>query len=243
MSDNVKPYGETELNKKQQVALMFDKIAHKYDFLNHFLSLGIDILWRKKAISLLKKAQPKQILDVATGTGDLAIEALKLNPEKVTGIDVSAGMLELGKEKIKAQQLDSKIELLQGDSENLPFTHNSFDAITVAFGVRNFENLKKGITEMNRVLKPGGQVVVLEFSTPERFPFKQLYHFYFRTILPLIGKLISKDPRAYSYLPESVKAFPNKKDFAGILQECGFHEVKFLPLTFGIATIHTGYKK
>jgi len=238
----VLPYKDKETSKKQQVADMFDNISHKYDFLNHFLSLGIDIRWRKKAIKLLKEIQPKQILDIATGTGDFAIESLKLNPDHVTGVDISEGMLNVGREKLKKRKLDDRITLTSGDSENLPFEDNKFDAIIVAFGVRNFENLEKGLTEMNRVLRPGGKVVVLEFSKPKSFPFKQLYNFYFKNILPTLGKTISKDNAAYTYLPESVKSFPDGKDFTAILDKIGFKNTECKPLTLGISSIYTGIK-
>ena len=238
----VLPYKDKETGKKQQVADMFDNISHKYDFLNHFLSLGIDIRWRKKAIKLLKDIQPKQILDIATGTGDFAIEALKLNPDHVTGVDISEGMLSVGREKLKKRKLDDKITLTSGDSENLPFEDNKFDAIIVAFGVRNFENLEKGLAEMYRVLRPGGKVVVLEFSKPKSFPFKQLYNFYFKNILPTLGKTISKDNAAYTYLPESVKSFPDGKDFTTKLDTLGFKDTVCKPLTFGISSIYTGIK-
>ncbi|HET8859434.1 bifunctional demethylmenaquinone methyltransferase/2-methoxy-6-polyprenyl-1,4-benzoquinol methylase UbiE [Marivirga sp.] len=238
----VLPYKDKETGKKQQVADMFDNISHKYDFLNHFLSLGIDIRWRKTGIKLLKDIQPKQILDIATGTGDFAIEALKLNPDHVTGVDISEGMLNVGRAKLKKRKLDDRITLISGDSENLPFEDNKFDAIIVAFGVRNFENLEKGLSEMFRVLRPGGKVVVLEFSKPKSFPFKQLYNFYFKNILPTLGKTISKDNAAYTYLPESVKSFPDGKDFTSILDKLGFKNTVCKPLTFGISSIYTGIK-
>lgn len=221
---------------------MFNKISKRYDLLNHLLSLGIDIIWRKKAIKKLKDHQPKEILDVATGTGDFAIEALKLNPQKVTGVDISEGMLEHGRIKMKKKNLDHKIELLYGDSENLPFEDEKFDAIIAAFGVRNFENLEAGLTEMHRVMRKGGKVVILEFSRPEIFPFKQLYNIYFKFILPLIGKSIAKDNAAYSYLPESVQHFPDGDDFLNILDKIGFTNTKCSPLTFGISSIYTGIK-
>lgn len=238
----VLPYKDKDTSKKQQVADMFDSISPKYDFLNHFLSLGIDIRWRKKAIKLLKEIQPKTILDIATGTGDFAIESLKLNPEKVIGVDISEGMLSVGREKLKKRKLDDRITLLSGDSENLPFEDNMFDAIIVAFGVRNFENLEKGLAEMYRVLRPGGKVVVLEFSKPKSFPFKQLYNFYFKNILPTIGKSVSKDNAAYTYLPESVKSFPDGKDFTAILDKLGFNNSECKPLTLGVSSIYTGIK-
>lgn len=221
---------------------MFNNISKKYDFLNHFLSLGIDILWRKKAISLLKKDAPKKILDIATGTGDFAIEALKLSPEKVIGVDISEGMLAVGKKKMAKLGHDDVIELQLGDSERLLFDDNNFDAVIVAFGVRNFENLEKGLQDMFRVLKPNGKVVILEFSRPSVFPFKQLYSFYFKAILPLIGKIVSKDDSAYTYLPESVQQFPDGKDFLGILNKIGFKETQCTSLTFGISSIYTGIK-
>ena len=221
---------------------MFDNISGNYDFLNHFLSLGIDTWWRKKAIGQLKAVHPKLILDVATGTGDFAVEALRLNPDKIIGIDISEGMLEMGRKKMVKRGLDSKIELRSGDSEKLAFEENKFDAIIVAFGVRNFENLEKGLSEMLRVLKPGGKVVVLEFSKPTVFPFRQLYHFYFRFVLPKIGRWVSRDASAYTYLPESVQAFPDGKEFLGILSQLGFKNTSWTPLTFGISSLYTGIK-
>ncbi len=238
----VLPYKDKESSKKQQVADMFDNISPRYDFLNHFLSLGIDIRWRKKAIKLLKEIKPKKILDIATGTGDFAIESLSLNPEKVIGVDISEGMLNVGRAKLKKRKLDSRISLESGDSENLPFEDNMFDAIIVAFGVRNFENLEKGLAEMYRVVRPGGKVVILEFSKPKRFPFKQFYNFYFKNILPTIGKTISKDSSAYTYLPESVKSFPDGKVFTSILDKLGFKNTECRPLTLGISSIYTGIK-
>lgn len=238
----VVPYKENTAGKKEQVATMFNNISHKYDFLNHFLSGGIDILWRKKAIRLLKPSQPKQILDIATGTGDFAIAALKLNPNKVTGIDISEGMLEVGREKVKQKGLDNKVELLKGDSENIQFDDNTFDAYTVGFGVRNFENLEKGLSEMLRVLKPNGTAIILEFSKPKAFPVKQLYQFYFKSILPGLGKLVSKDNSAYTYLPESVNAFPDGKDFTDILTKLNYKNAVAIPLLFGIATIYKASK-
>lgn len=238
----VVPYKEDQAGKKQQVARMFDSISGNYDFLNHFLSLGIDIRWRKKAINLLADGKPKIILDVATGTGDFAVETLKLNPEQVIGVDISEGMLEVGRKKMKTRGYEHTIDLRLGDSENLPFEENKFDAVIVAFGVRNFENLEKGLSEMHRVLKPGGRMVVLEFSKPRAFPFKQLYNFYFNFILPKIGRLISRDPAAYTYLPESVQAFPDGDDFTSILKRLGFNQTSCKPLTFGISSLYTGIK-
>jgi demethylmenaquinone methyltransferase/2-methoxy-6-polyprenyl-1,4-benzoquinol methylase len=238
----VTPYKKTDATKKEQVAEMFDNIAHKYDFLNHILSMGIDILWRKKAIRLLKPYQPKQLLDIATGTGDFALEALALNPDKIIGADISRDMLAVGVEKIKKKGFQDKISFQYGDSENLPFETDTFDAITVSFGVRNFEDLEKGLSDMRRVLKPKGAVAIIEFSKPQQFPIKQLYGFYFKNILPGIGKLISKDARAYTYLPESVDAFPYGDAFVKILDKVGYTNIKAYPLTFGIASIYLAEK-
>lgn len=237
----VVPYKES-LSKKEQVAKMFDNISHRYDFLNHFLSLGIDKSWRKKAIRILEPWHPQYILDVATGTGDFALQALALKPKKITGIDISEGMLEIGRKKVRDRNLSTIIDLIHGDSENLPFEENKFDAVTVAFGVRNFENLKRGMREICRVLKPGGTLVVLEFSKPSRFPFKQVYNFYFKYILPKIGSAVSNDKAAYTYLPKSVEAFPDGEDFLHILQEVGFKNTQCSSLTFGISSIYTGTK-
>lgn len=242
MGMSVVPYKEQEAGKKEQVAQMFDNISHKYDFLNHFLSLGIDIYWRKKAIRLLKPEKPQLILDIATGTGDFAIEALALKPKQIIGVDISEGMLRIGREKIKRKGLEHLIELRQGDSERLRFEDNYFDAVIVSFGVRNFENLEKGLRDMYRVMKPGGTCLVMEFSKPKAFPFKQLYNFYFRSILPLIGKVISKDQAAYTYLPASVQAFPDGEDFIRLFKQVGFNSTKCIPLTFGINTIYVGKK-
>lgn len=238
----VVPDTGSNLSKKEQVADMFNNIAGKYDFLNHFLSLGIDKGWRKKAIATIAAIQPKTILDVATGTGDLAIEAAKLNPEKIVGIDIAAQMLDVGRVKLKEKGLDQLITMQVGDSEALPFADNSFDAITCAYGVRNFENLQAGLKEMNRVLRPGGRLAILEFSHPKTFPVKQGYQFYFKYILPTLGKLVSKHSTAYSYLPESVMAFPEGQRFCEILAGCGFKETKARPLTLGITTLYTATK-
>jgi demethylmenaquinone methyltransferase/2-methoxy-6-polyprenyl-1,4-benzoquinol methylase len=238
----VVPYKEQEAGKKEQVAQMFDNISPRYDFLNHLLSLGIDIYWRKRAIRLLKPEKPQLILDIATGTGDFAIEALALKPKKVIGVDISEGMLRVGREKIKRMRLEPLIELREGDSERLQFEDNYFDAIIVSFGVRNFENLEKGLRDMHRVLKPGGNCVIVEFSKPKSFPFKQLYNFYFRSILPLVGKVVSKDRAAYTYLPESVQAFPDGDDFIRVFKQSGFNSTKCIPLTFGICTLYAGKK-
>lgn len=238
----VVPYKDRKNSKKEQIATMFDNISGKYDFLNHFLSLGIDIIWRRRAVKLLRKDEPRLILDVATGTGDFAIEALKLDPEKVIGVDISTGMLEKGREKLRNRNLDQRIELLEGDSEKLDFEDNKFDAVIVAFGVRNFEDLDRGLKDMWRVLKPGGKAVILEFSKPPYFPFKQLYNFYFNFVLPKIGRLVSRDKAAYTYLPESVGQFPDGPAFLDVLESAGFKNTKCKPQTFGISSIYVGEK-
>ena len=242
MGTPVTPYKDQDTGKKEQVATMFNNIAPRYDFLNHFLSLGIDILWRKKAIRLLKKNQPKKILDLATGTGDFAVEALKLNPDKVVGIDISQGMLDVGRQKMKKRGFDDRVDMVLGDSENLPFETDTFDALTVGFGVRNYENLETGLAEMLRVLKPGAEAAILEFSKPRKFPVKQAYHFYFRFILPVIGRLLSKDKTAYTYLPESVNAFPEGEAFVKILEKVGYKDVQQVLVSGGIATIYFSRK-
>mgnify|MGYP001108642180 CR=1 FL=1 len=245
MSDGkpeVRPYKESALSKKEQVAQMFDNISHRYDFLNHFLSMGIDKSWRKKVVKYIGANQPQSILDIATGTGDLAIALTKTGAQKIVGLDISSGMLEKGIEKIAAKKLDNVISMTLGDSENLPFEEGSFDAITVAFGVRNFENLDAGLAEIYRVLKPGGHLAVLEFSQPQSFPFKQVYNTYFKFILPGMGKLISGDSRAYTYLPESVEAFPYGDKFLAKLKNIGFLDSLADPVTFGIASIYTTTK-
>lgn len=242
MAEKVLPYKDINSGKKEQVATMFNNISSKYDLLNRVLSLGIDIQWRKKAVKILKAQNPKTVLDIATGTADFAIEAINSGAEKIIGIDISEQMLEVGKQKIKKKQLENKIELLKGDSENIQFQDNFFDAAIVSFGVRNFENLNKGLSEINRVLKPGGMLIVLEFSKPEKAPFKQIYSFYFKNILPFIGKLVSKDQSAYTYLPESVEAFPYGKKFEEELSKAGFKQTTCKPLTFGISSIYTGLK-
>ncbi len=239
----IKPIQSSEKSKKQQVEEMFDSISGRYDFLNHFLSLGIDKIWRRKAVANLKPLQPKYMLDVATGTADLAIECLKLNPDKVIGVDLSEGMLSMGRKKLSGAGLSDKIELRKGDSERLLFDDNVFDACTVGFGVRNFENLDQGLSEIYRVLKPGAMLVVLEFSKPRVFPVKQVYNLYFNAILPFWGRYISKNNSAYSYLPESVKHFPDGNDFLGHLQKAGFSDNKMKALSFGICSIYTGVKK
>jgi demethylmenaquinone methyltransferase/2-methoxy-6-polyprenyl-1,4-benzoquinol methylase len=239
---SVIPYKDKDGSKREQVAKMFDNISPKYDLLNHLLSGGVDIYWRKRAIKLLRKQQPKVILDIASGTGDFAIEALTLKPEKIIGVDISEGMLAVGREKIKKLGKQDIITLQSGDSENLSFESNYFDAVIVSFGVRNFQNLLAGLTEMNRVMKPQGNCVVVEFSKPRSFPFKQFYNFYFKYILPLIGKTVSKDSSAYTYLPESVQAFPDGEAFLDIFKKAGFINTKCIPLTFGICTIYIGQK-
>ena len=238
----VRPYNDDE-GKKNQIARMFDNIAPRYDFLNHFLSLGIDKIWRKRALRELSAVQPKNVLDVATGTADVAIATVKsLDPDRVVGIDISNEMLDVGRKKINNLQLQDTITLRLGDAENLPFEDNTFDAITVAFGVRNFENLEKGLEEMYRVLKKDGKLIVLEFSKPKIFPFKQLFNFYFKNVLPIIGKMTSKDPKAYQYLYESVQAFPEGEAFEQILLKTGYQSCKNIALTLGICSIYTGLK-
>jgi demethylmenaquinone methyltransferase/2-methoxy-6-polyprenyl-1,4-benzoquinol methylase len=239
----VVPYKEDDATKKAQVARMFDSISWRYDLLNHLLSVGVDLYWRRRAMRELKAFKPKLILDVATGTGDLAIQAIKsLDPEKVIGVDISTGMMDIGRKKIERKGLGKKIELRRGDSENLPFEENKFDAVIVAFGVRNFENLEKGLAEMLRVLKPGGKMVVLEFSKPDKFPFREFYGLYFRFVVPVVGRMVSKDKSAYDYLPESIHAFPRGKAFIEILDRLGYKNTACKPLTFGISSIYTGTK-
>ena len=238
----VKPYSGSTKGKKQQVAEMFDNIAPKYDFLNHFLSFGIDKIWRRKAIKLLMKHSPKVILDVATGTGDFAIASLKTGAQKVVGIDISAEMLAVGKDKIEKMGLSEYISLQKGDSEELVFPDNSFDAVTVAFGIRNFENLSAGLDEINRVLKTDGVVCILEFSKPRYFPVKQVYSFYSFYILPFLGRIFSKDNSAYRYLPESVENFPDGEELLNLLKDSNFIQVRQYRQTFGVATIYIGIK-
>jgi demethylmenaquinone methyltransferase / 2-methoxy-6-polyprenyl-1,4-benzoquinol methylase len=228
--------------QKEQVTQMFNNIAPRYDLLNHLLSAGIDISWRKKVISIVGRHPHRKILDLATGTGDLAIEAAKLQPEKIVAADISTEMLKYQHKKLLRKNLTALIELVNADAENLPFDDNTFDVAMVAFGVRNFEDLEKGLSEIRRVLKNGGLIVVLEFSKPERFPVKQLYNFYFRNILPGIGRLISKNNSAYTYLPDSVGHFPSGKDFTSFLEKTGFSETTIKPVTMGIASIYTGKK-
>lgn len=242
MSEKVKPYKNSELGKKEQVAQMFDTISKEYDGLNRVISFGIDVSWRNKVVEIVKKTNPSTILDIATGTGDLAINLNKTKASKIIGLDISEGMLNVGRDKITKLNLNKTIELVYGDSENMPFDSNSFDAITVAFGVRNFENLEKGLAEIYRVLKPGGIFVVLETSVPTKTPFKQGYHFYSTKILPVIGKLFSKDKVAYKYLSDSAASFPYGETFNNILQKNGFIDVKCKPQTFGVASIYVAKK-
>ena len=221
---------------------MFDRIAFRYDLMNHLLSFGIDVSWRKKMVKALRPLQPKLILDVATGTADVALQASSLQADKIIGVDISDEMLELGRKKIAGRNLQNKITLQYADSENLPFENNKFDAATVAFGVRNFEHLEKGIEEVYRVLKPGGIFVVLEFSKPKHFPFKQLYQFYFTHVCPLLGKWITRDKQAYEYLFRSVQVFPEGKNFLKILERSGFEKLQCKPLSFGISSLYTARK-
>jgi len=242
--ENITPYKESADDKKKQVADMFNNIAWRYDFLNHFFSLNIDKYWRRKAIANLRNQKKKSVLDIATGTGDLAIEVYKqISPDKIVGIDISDGMLAVGKEKLKKMNLDQYITLKTGDSENIQFPTASFDAVTVAFGVRNFAHLTVGLSEILRVLRPGGKLVILEFSKPSVFPVKQFYTLYSKYILPLIGKIVSKDKAAYTYLPESVKAFPDGSKLTDIMREVGFTDVSYNILTFGIVSVYIGSKK
>ena len=242
MSKKVTPYKDSKLTKKKQVEQMFDNISDNYDGLNRVISLGTDVKWRKKVVATVAATNPESILDIATGTGDLAIQMVNTGAKRIVGLDLSEGMLKVGRKKISKQNLDKRIEMIQGDSENLPFENNSFDAITVAFGVRNFENLEKGLEEIFRVLKPGGIFVVLETSVPTKFPYKQGYRFYSNLILPVIGKIFSKDKDAYSYLSESAASFPYGANFNNILQKIGFIDVEDLPQTFGVSTIYTASK-
>ncbi|MBE8722444.1 bifunctional demethylmenaquinone methyltransferase/2-methoxy-6-polyprenyl-1,4-benzoquinol methylase UbiE [Sphingobacterium pedocola] len=242
-ASTLKPYKSKDGGKKEQVADMFNNISKTYDLLNRVMTMGIDTIWRKKAIRSLKNIQPQLILDVATGTGDFAIESIRiLNPKKIIGVDISQGMLEVAAEKIKKKGLQDQFEVQLGDSEKLQFDDNTFDAVTVAFGVRNFENLEQGLADIYRVLRPGGKAVVLELSNPTAFPVKQLYHFYFHKLTPALGKLISKDASAYSYLPESVARFPDGERFAKITSKVGFKETIVRPQTFGFCTIYEATK-
>lgn len=242
MSAKVTPYKDSDLNKKKQVTQMFDNISKEYDGLNRVISFGIDIKWRNKVVDLVSQTNPERILDIATGTGDLAISLAKSNAQEIIGLDISDGMLEVGREKIKQKKLNNLIEMVIGDSEDLPFEDNSFDAITVAFGVRNFETLDKGLAEILRVLKPNGIFVILETSVPTKSPFKQGYKLYTKYILPNIGKLFSKDRSAYTYLSESASVFPYGEVLNNILRKIGFINVQDNPQTLGVATIYTASK-
>jgi demethylmenaquinone methyltransferase/2-methoxy-6-polyprenyl-1,4-benzoquinol methylase len=243
MSKNITPYKDSTLGKKEQVAQMFDNISGNYDGLNRVISFGIDVKWRKKVLKLVAAKKPENILDIATGTGDLAILMVQTNAKKIIGLDISAGMLEVGKKKILDRKLENTIDMVIGDSENMPFPDNHFDAITVSFGIRNFENLEKGLSEILRVLKPNGIFVILETSNPVKTPFKQGYTFYTKNILPLIGKLFSKDNVAYGYLSESASVFPFGEALNNILRKIGFIDVTAMPQTFGVATIYSASKK
>nr|AEI30204.1 ubiquinone/menaquinone biosynthesis methyltransferase [uncultured bacterium] len=242
MSENVTPYKDSGLGKKEQVAKMFDNISGGYDSMNRVISFGIDVKWRKKVLKLVAAKNPQSILDIATGTGDLAIMMSGTKATKITGIDISEGMLEVGRKKIAAKNLSDRIELMLSDAEEMPFSDNTFDAITVGFGIRNFEHLEKGLAEIRRVLKPGGIFVILETSIPEKTPFKQGYSFYTKRVLPLIGKLLSKDQSAYGYLGESASVFPYGEKLNNILRKIGFIDVVSMPQTFGVATIYSASK-
>ncbi|MBW1294245.1 bifunctional demethylmenaquinone methyltransferase/2-methoxy-6-polyprenyl-1,4-benzoquinol methylase UbiE [Aquimarina litoralis] len=242
MSEKITPYKDKTTTKKEQVTEMFDTISGNYDGLNRVISFGIDVKWRKKVVKIVSDTNPNNILDVATGTGDLAINLAQTGASEIVGLDISAGMLAVGKDKIKARKLDQIITMVKGDGESLPYDENYFDAITVAFGARNFEDLEQGLSEIYRVLKPGGIFVVLETSIPTKTPYKQGYKLYTSSILPLIGKIFSKDRSAYSYLSESAAAFPYGNAFNNILRKIGFIEVEDHPQTFGVATIYTATK-
>lgn len=242
MSEEVKPYGQEDKSKKSEVKEMFDNISPKYDFLNHFLSVGIDNLWRKKAVKQLRSIAPKKILDIASGTGDFALELLSLKPTQIIGADISEGMLEMGRKKMKKKGVDHIITMEVGDSEHLSYEDNYFDALTVGFGVRNFQDLEKGLSEMLRVVRPEGKIAILEFSKPKKFPIKQYYAFHSRYVIPFFGRMISKDSSAYTYLPESIKAFPEGKDFEEIMRKLGYKDVYSILCSGGIATIYIGTK-
>ena len=243
MAEQVVPYKHDKASKKTQVAAMFDSIAGRYDFMNRFLSVGIDVYWRKKALNYIRKYVSKPaVLDVATGTGDFAIQSLSLNPRKVVGVDISEGMLRMGREKLKRKGLDERIKLLKGDSEKLNFEDNSFDVVTVAFGVRNFENLEAGLSEIRRVLAPGGRVLILEFSKVKSPLIRFFYNFYFNVLTPLWGKLLARNREAYSYLPASVDAFPSGRAFTDILEKLNYKSVRCIPFTFGVCSAYIGEK-
>lgn len=242
MSKKIIPYQNSDLSKKGQVEKMFNNISKEYDILNRVISFGIDVSWRKKIVKILKSKNPSTILDVATGTGDLAIAMVKTNAQKIIGLDISKGMLDVGIEKIKDRNLNNIIEMVIGDSENLKYENDFFDAVTVSFGVRNFESLDSGLSEIFRVLKPKGSLVILETSNPTKFPFKQFYRFYSKFILPSVGKIFSKDKVAYNYLSESSAEFPYGEKFNNILKKIGFTNVVDFPQTFGVATIYVASK-
>ena len=243
----VTPYKDSDLGKKEQIIKMFDEVSYNYDFLNRVLTFGLDIAWRKKVVNIVNNHTINQteikLLDIATGTGDLAIMLSKIEKAKIIGLDISQGMLAVGIKKVKAKNLEDTIEMVLGDSEKLPFDDNTFDGITVGFGVRNFENLDKGLQEIHRVLKPNGVFVVLETSQPQKFPMKQLFKFYSKYVIPTIGDLFSKDKKAYSYLPESAAKFPYGKIFNNILLKNGFNSATDNPVAFGISTIYTATNK
>jgi demethylmenaquinone methyltransferase / 2-methoxy-6-polyprenyl-1,4-benzoquinol methylase len=242
MAISIKPYKDSELGKKEQVAKMFDTISGNYDGLNRVISFGVDVKWRNKVVKIVSDTNPETILDIATGTGDLAILMTQTKAKRIVGLDISSGMLEVGKQKIAQRKLSDKIEMILADSEKLPFQDSSFDAITVAFGIRNFENLEKGLSEILRVLKPKGVFVILETSVPDKFPYKQGYKLYSRYVLPLIGRLFSNDNSAYKYLSDSASIFPYGDQLNNILQQIGFIDVKHLPQTYGVATIYSASK-
>ena len=242
MPRNIRPYSDSKDSKKQQVESMFDTISDNYDRLNRVISLGIDQSWRKKVIKRVIDHQPETVLDVATGTGDLVIALAASRAKELIGLDISKGMLKTGEQKIRDKQLQDRIKMQHGDAEAIPYEDDHFDAITVAFGVRNFENLEKGLKEMRRVLKPGGLVVILETAVPTKFPFKQFYKLYSNNLLPLIGRLFSKDRSAYQYLSESASVFPYGEAFNNILRNSGFIQVEDMPQTFGVASIYKATK-
>ena len=243
MAKNIKPYKDSDLSKKEQVAQMFDNISGNYDGLNRVISFGTDAKWKQKILKMVASKQPDTILDIATGTGDLAILFATTSAQEIIGLDISQGMLDIGKKKIQERQLDSKIKMVLGDGENIPYPDNYFDVITVAYGVRNFENLEKGLSEILRTIKSRGQLIILETSVPTKFPFKQGYAFHSKFILPLVGKLFSKDKAAYSYLSDSANEFPFGEALNNILRKIGFIDVQHLPQTFGVATIYHASKK
>lgn len=242
MKKTVTPYKDPSSSKKEQVTQMFDEISNKYDTLNRVISLGIDQSWRRKVVKIASETAPQRVLDIATGTGDLAIALKKTNATQIIGLDISPGMLAIGKDKVKALSLDKTITMVLGDSENLSYEDNYFDLVTVAFGVRNFENLEKGLGELFRVLRPQGKLIILETSVPTKFPFKQGYHLYSGLIVPLVGRIFSRDQRAYQYLSDSAAAFPYGDLFNNILRKIGFIEVKDNPQTLGVASIYCATK-